>query len=171
MAKILFLNRYSGPTPMLLESADGIGGRSCDTTSNHRDLRFGRILASRNLADAPSRMPWRVKLVRTFGVRYLGQSPGTAAPNRPIYFVLAAIAALRERADVVIAETDPPVLGVLGAALKFLKKSPFIYYCQDIYPDMAKATGALRTGRCSRCFVGRNQFAYCRADAVVALSE
>ena len=112
-----------------------------------------------------------VRLVRTFGVRTSGNRRGLRHLNRPIYFVLAAIAAFRERADVVVAETDPPVLGVLGAALKFFKKSSFIYYCQDIYPDVAKATGALTNRPLLAMLRFANQLAYCRADAVVALSD
>jgi glycosyltransferase involved in cell wall biosynthesis len=75
------------------------------------------------------------------------------------------------RPDVVIAETDPPLLGVLGAVLSVWWRCRFVYYCQDLYPDIARATGALR----SRVLLGlldrASRFAYERADRIVVLGR
>ena len=112
----------------------------------------------------------RSNCIRTFGLRTSANCRDLRHWNRAIYFVLAWFAAFRERTDVVVAETDPPVLGVLGAALKLFRKCSFIYYCQDVYPDVARATRAL-TNRPLLAILGfANRLAYRRADAMVALS-
>ncbi len=80
---------------------------------------------------------------------------------------------MRERCDVVIAETDPPILGALGAILGLLWRRPFVFYCQDIYPEVGIATGALSSGRMMRLIGLRasNWLALIgAADAVVVLA-
>lgn len=172
MARILFLNRLFGPNTeatgtLLTELAEDLAAQHqitviCGPADNSKSGVWPLIHRENHGA---------VKLVRTFGLRTSGKRRALRHLNRPIYFVLAAIAAFRERADVVVAETDPPVLGVLGAALKFLRKCSFIYYCQDLYPDVAKATGALTNRPLLAMLRFANQLAYRRADALVALSE
>ena len=110
-----------------------------------------------------------VRIVRTFGARLSKRNVVVRLLNLVVYYALACIAAFREHADIVIAETDPPLLGVLGAMLKRLKKCSFVYYCQDLYPEIAEATGGLK----SRFLLGRlgwcNDFAYRHADAIIVL--
>ena len=87
-----------------------------------------------------------------------------------VYFVLAGYAALGERAEVVVVETDPPILGALGAILGTLRRCRFVYYCQDIYPEVGIATGALKS-RAMRLLVRfSNWVAFRCADAVVVLA-
>ncbi len=172
MARILFLNRLFGPDTeatgtLLTELATDLAARHeitviCGPAENSRSGVWPLIHRENHGA---------VKLVRTFGLRTSGHRRGLRHLNRPIYFVLAWIAAFRERADLVVAETDPPVLGTLGAALKFFRKCFFVYYCQDIYPDVAKVTGALKNRALLAMLRFANQLAFRRADAMVALSE
>jgi putative colanic acid biosynthesis glycosyltransferase WcaI len=57
--------------------------------------------------------------------------------NYLTYVSLMAPRALALKADVVIAMTDPPFAGIVGAAVARMKRVPFVYYIQDLYPDMA----------------------------------
>ena len=60
------------------------------------------------------------------------------------------------RADVVVVETDPPFLCLLGRVLQLLRRTRLVCYLQDIYPDVAVALGKLKPGlmapRCGRRF-------------------
>src|SRR5215469_2732482 len=55
------------------------------------------------------------------------------------YLALAVPRALSRNPDVVLAMTDPPIEGMIGAGIaKFLGR-PFVYNIRDLYPDMALA--------------------------------
>lgn len=88
-------------------------------------------------------------------------------------FLLSAtlIALFCRRPEVVVVETDPPLLCMLGYLVKRLRRSELIVYLQDIYPDVAAAMGQLPAwfplNLARRIFHG----IYCRADRVVVLSE
>ena len=60
---------------------------------------------------------------------------------------LGAIAARRERPDIVFVMSTPPLLlGVSGVALRTLRGIPFVYSVQDLYPDVAVDLGVLPRG-------------------------
>jgi colanic acid biosynthesis glycosyl transferase WcaI len=110
-----------------------------------------------------------VKVVRTFGAKLSKRNLALRLANLGIYFLLASIAAFREPADVIVAETDPPLLGLLGAIVKRLRGCPFVYYCQDLYPDIAEATGGLKSRPLLAFLRWCNDFAFRHADAIVVL--
>ena len=75
------------------------------------------------------------------------------------------------RAEVVVVETDPPFLCLLGRTLQFLRGNRLVCYLQDIYPDVAVALQKLRPGFIARCLRGVFFRVYRRSDVVVVLSE
>jgi colanic acid biosynthesis glycosyl transferase WcaI len=171
MAKLLFLNRVFGPETeatgvLLAELAEDLAFENevtviCACADSTR--RNVQPLIEREKHGA-------VKVVRTFAPNIPKQRGLLRYFDFLIYVALAGYAALRERSDIVIAETDPPILGALGAILGLLWRCPFIYYCQDIYPEVGIATGALKS-RVMRLLVrASNWLAYRRADAVVVLA-
>lgn len=92
--------------------------------------------------------------------------------NLLTYLFTSAIRALRvERADVIVVETDPPLLCYLGILLSIWHRAKLLVYLQDIYPDIAMELGKLRRGLLYR-FLHRTMYGvYRRADLVVVLSE
>jgi colanic acid biosynthesis glycosyl transferase WcaI len=112
-----------------------------------------------------------VRIVRTFGARLSKRNLPVRFMNLALYYALAAIAAFRERADVIIAETDPPLLGVLGAMVKRMKNCRFVYYCQDLFPDIATANGGLKSRPLLALLRWCNDVAYHHADAIVVLGS
>lgn len=62
------------------------------------------------------------------------------------YLFLAFLRALTIKADIIIAMTDPPITGVIGALVALLKRSIFLYSIQDLHPDMALASGMVKKG-------------------------
>jgi putative colanic acid biosynthesis glycosyltransferase WcaI len=113
-----------------------------------------------------------VQIIRTWGTRLPKRRLANRLLNLGSYYALAAGAALRlPRPDVVVAETDPPLLGALAALLRARWRCAFVYYCQDIYPDVAAATGGLRSHTLLALLARANQYAYRRADRIVVLGD
>lgn len=172
MAKILFMNRCFWPDTeatglLLTELAE-------DLAASHE------VSVICGPANTSARRIWPllnhdshglVRMVRTGGMKLSKRNLLLRLLNLAVYFLLAAIAALRQPADIIVAETDPPMLGALGAILKKLRGCCFVYYCQDLYPDIAEATAGLRNPLLLWCLRGASAFAYRHADAIVVLSE
>ena len=59
--------------------------------------------------------------------------------------------ALFVRCDVVLAMTDPPFEGIVGAFVAMLKRKPYVYNICDMYPDMALGGSSSRPD-CSPAF-------------------
>lgn len=87
------------------------------------------------------------------------------------YLALAAPRALSMNPDIVLAMTDPPVEGIVGACVaKFLGR-PFVYNIRDLYPEMALAAGLLRSGFWSDMWETSHRRALRQADRIAVLGE
>lgn len=74
--------------------------------------------------------------------------------------------------DLIYIVSTPPIQGVLGALLKKIKKIPFIYNLQDIFPDSLVGTGlAKKDGILWK--IGRviENYTYRNADKIIVISE
>ena len=86
-------------------------------------------------------------------------------------FMAAAAAMFGPRPEMVVVETDPPLLCFLGAMLRLRFRCRLVIYLQDLYPDLAVALGKVRPGR-SISLLRRLIFAvYRRADRIIVLSR
>lgn len=68
--------------------------------------------------------------------------------------------------------STPPIQGVLGCLLKKIKRVPFVYNLQDVFPDSLAGTGLVRKdGLIWR--IGRvvENFTYKHADKIIVISE
>jgi glycosyltransferase involved in cell wall biosynthesis len=114
----------------------------------------------------------KVSIVRTWGTRFSKSNLAGRLVNLGTYYVLAAIAAFwLPRPDVIVAETDPPLLGALAAVLKRRWGCKLIYNVRDLYPDIAEATGGVRNPLLLGLLRRANDFAYKRADLIVTLGH
>lgn len=74
--------------------------------------------------------------------------------------------------DLIYLASTPPIQGVLGGILKKIKKVPFVYNLQDIFPDSLVGTGlAKKDGILWK--IGRviENFTYRNADKIIVISE
>ncbi len=85
-------------------------------------------------------------------------------------FMAAAAAMFGPRPSIVVVETDPPLLCLLGAVLRFRFRCRLIIYLQDLYPDLAVALGKVRPSRSVRLLRQLLFSVYRRADRIVVLS-
>jgi glycosyltransferase involved in cell wall biosynthesis len=74
--------------------------------------------------------------------------------------------------DLIYLASTPPIQGVLGGVLKKIKKVPFVYNLQDIFPDSLAGTGLAKKGGLL-WKIGRviENFTYRNADKIIVISE
>ena len=92
------------------------------------------------------------------------------------FSALAGVAALRtggwfRRADVVFAMSPPLTLGVTGWLAGLLRRAPLVFNIQDVFPDAAVRTGAIRNRRVIEIAAALERFSYRRARAITVLSD
>ena len=91
--------------------------------------------------------------------------------NYLTYAALGVPRALFARCDVVLAMTDPPFQGMLGAFVAMLKHKPYVYNIRDLYPDMAIGGAIVPPGRLTRLWEKLHRWALRRAAKVIVLGE
>jgi colanic acid biosynthesis glycosyl transferase WcaI len=117
---------------------------------------------------------WRqgVHIVRAAGSTLDPKTFAGRATNYLTYFASAMLKGLRIRKpDVVIALTDPPIIGLaaLGAAAK--ANAPFVFLCEDIFPEVATLLEDFQSGVVNDALAGVNRFLVRKAGRVIALGE
>jgi glycosyltransferase involved in cell wall biosynthesis len=168
--RVLFLNRSYWPD---VEATGHLLGELCsDLARVHRVT----VIAGRpNFWDRP--LPARevhdgVEIIRVANWRFKKGSFAGRALGLLSYLVLAASAAMgRPRPDVIVVETDPPVLGLLGAVLKRWHRCPLVYYLQDLYPEVGLILKQIRPGPLTWVLRAATQVGLRAADRVVVLGE
>lgn len=86
--------------------------------------------------------------------------------------VLSIVAGLLvRRHDVLFVPSPPLTNGACGFLLSRLRRMPFVYNVQDIYPDVAVRLGVLKSQRVIRIFERLERFVYRKAAVVSVISE
>jgi glycosyltransferase involved in cell wall biosynthesis len=76
------------------------------------------------------------------------------------------------RHDVVICLTTPPFVALIGALLKAVKGTQFVFWTMDLYPDLPVEAGIIsRNGLAHRMLGAIDRFCLRRADVVVTLGR
>jgi colanic acid biosynthesis glycosyl transferase WcaI len=87
------------------------------------------------------------------------------------YVLLAVPRAVFLPCDVVLAMTDPPFEGIIGAFVSLLKHKPYVYNIRDLYPDLAVGGAIVEPGLLARVWETMHRWALRRATRVVVLGE
>jgi len=175
--RLLFLNRSFWPDPeatgqFLTELCDDLSAQHQITViagpSLHREA--SRDGSPRRLLTHDRR--GQIEIIRTWGTRFSKTRLVGRITNLATYYMLAAFAARHiERPDIIIAETDPPLLGALAAALKRRFGCRMVYNVRDLYPDIAYANRGLKNPALLALLTRANSFAYRHADEIVTLGH
>jgi glycosyltransferase involved in cell wall biosynthesis len=113
-----------------------------------------------------------VRIIRAAGTtrdprRFVGR-----AMNYLTYFVSACWAGLRMPSpDVVIAMTDPPIIGLAAVLASRRHRARFVFLCQDIFPEVAVLLEDFRSTTVNRVLERVNRYLVRRADAIIALGD
>jgi colanic acid biosynthesis glycosyl transferase WcaI len=91
--------------------------------------------------------------------------------NYLTYLALAVPRALAIQSDVVLAMTDPPIMGIAGSIVARLTGRPFVYNIRDLYPDMATGGQIVRPGKWIERWERMHRKALRSAARVIVLGE
>jgi len=78
---------------------------------------------------------------------------------------------LAGKQDIVFVPSPPLTNGIAGFAISRIRRVPFVYNVQDIYPDVAVRLGILKNARIINTFRSLERFTYSKAAAVSVISE
>jgi colanic acid biosynthesis glycosyl transferase WcaI len=138
------------------------------------------VLCGRPSYDPTERRPWRIsrteqlgrmRVIRVGSTDYARFTMHKRVLNYLSYVALAVPRALFVPCDVVLAMTDPPFQGIVGAFVAMLKRKPFVYNIRDLYPDMALGGSLVAPGMLARVWERMHRWALKRADCVIALGD
>src|SRR5271168_225148 len=138
------------------------------------------VLCGRPSYDPTERRSWRLWQSERFGkatVIRVGSTdyPRTQMKRRVLnylsYVALAVPRAMFVPCDVILAMTDPPFEGIVGAFVALLKRKPFLYNIQDLYPDMAVGGAIVEPGLLARVWEKLHRWALRRAACNIVIGE
>jgi putative colanic acid biosynthesis glycosyltransferase WcaI len=172
--RILLLNLYYPPdtsaTAKMAETVVNALARENHVT----------ILCGRPSYDPSERRAWRlvqteeienVRVVRVGSSDFPRHKMKKRVLNYLTYTALVVPRALFTRCDAVLAMTDPPFEGIIGAFLAALKRKPYFYNIRDMYPDMAVGGSIVAPGWLARVWEKLHRWAMKRAASVIVLGE
>jgi colanic acid biosynthesis glycosyl transferase WcaI len=173
--KVLLLNLYYPPdtsatAKMAATVVDALTAAGHDVT----------ILCGRPSYDPAERRPWRLwqnelagrsRIIRVGSTDYPRFAMKRRLLNYLSYVALSVPRALSLPCDVVLAMTDPPFEGIVGAIVALLKHRPYAYNIRDMYPDMAVGGAIVAPGLLARIWERLHRWALRRAARVIVLGE
>jgi colanic acid biosynthesis glycosyl transferase WcaI len=172
--RILLLNLYFPPdTSATAKMARGV----VEALSVSHSVT---VLCGRPSYDPTERRPWRPYQTEITGQVRIIRSGSTDFPrfnmkkrvlNYLSYAALAIPRALFVPCDVVVAMTDPPFQGIVGAVVAMMKAKPYVYNIRDLYPDMAVGGSIVEPGTLAKIWEKLHRWALRRAARVIVLGE
>lgn len=142
--RILVVNQYFHPdrsaTAQLLTEL-------CDDLSHHHEVQVVTGRPSYNPARTPDILPTPhndVRVSRAWSTTFnRAWMPGRLTNYATYVTSSLATALAAKRPDVVLAWTDPPLIGLVAARAAHARRVPFVLSTQDIFPDVAIQLGRL----------------------------
>jgi colanic acid biosynthesis glycosyl transferase WcaI len=172
--RILLLNLYYPPdtsaTAKMAEEVVRVLGAEHEIT----------VLCGRPSYDPAERRPWRLRqrehangaeVIRVGSTDYPRFAMKRRVLNYLTYVALSVPFALAVRCDLVLAMTDPPFEGIVGAFVALLKDKPYVYNIRDLYPDMAVGGEIVAPGILARIWEKLHRWALRRATRIVVLGN
>ncbi len=172
--RILLLNLYYPPdTSATAKMAEAVAtqlGREHEVT----------VVCGRPSYDPSERRSWKlwqterrgnVQIVRVGSTDFPRWQMKKRLLNYLTYVALAVPRALFAPCDAILAMTDPPFEGIIGAVVALLKRKPYVYNIRDLYPEMAVSGGIMLNGPLTRIWEGLHRWALRRAACVIVLGR
>ncbi len=138
------------------------------------------VLCGRPSYDPSERRSWKlwqterqgnVEIVRVGSTDFSRWQMMKRLLNYLTYAALAVPRALFAPCDVILAMTDPPFEGIIGAVVALLKRKPYVYNIRDLYPDMAVSGGIMLNGPLAWIWERLHRWALRRAACVIVLGR
>jgi len=172
--RILLLNLYYPPdTSATAKMAETVAQA---LAARHEVI----VLCGRPSYDPTERRPWRlyrteqagsVRVIRVGSTSYPRSHMKRRLANYLSYVLLAMPRALILPCDLILAMTDPPFEGIVGAFVATLKNKPYVYNIRDLYPDMAVGGSIVKPGFLACLWELMHRWALRRASRVIVLGN
>ena len=176
MIRILLLSIYHDPEPIPKtgELARALQQRGHQVTVVTAFPHY----PSGELYDGYRLAPWRwevrdgVRVLRTYIYPYHGRRSLLRMLNY-LSWMLSSIQAawLTPRCDVIYVWHPPLTVGVSAWIISKLKRAPFVYDVQDLWPESALASGLMRPGRLVDLLYALARWVYRRAPRLLVVSD
>ncbi len=172
--RLLLLNRYFSPD---ISATSQLASDLAFELAAH-GIEVTAICSRQLYVDAAAHLPARelqrgVHIIRIAATRFGRFRLAGRALDYASYYAGAMWVLWRRarRGDVVIAMTDPPLLGVAAATLCRLRGAVLVQWMQDAFPEVAVRIGVLREGALSRLLQRLRNRSLRRSQAVVVVGE
>lgn len=138
------------------------------------------VICGRPSYDPTERRSWHlwqteqsnsVRVIRVGSTDYPRTQMARRVFNYLSYVALSVPRAMFAPCDLILAMTDPPFEGIVGAFVALLKRKPFVYNIRDMYPDMAVGGSIVKPGLMARMWEKLHRWALRRATRVIVLGE
>ncbi|MCC7007755.1 MAG: glycosyltransferase family 4 protein [Acidobacteria bacterium] len=131
------------------------------------------LLPARDAGRAPARERYRgIDIRRVRGTAWSKRRFIGRATNYVTYFLSACWAGLwLDRPDVVVALTDPPIIGLAGWFAAARARAPFVMSYQDLFPEVTILLKDFQSPAVNAMLQTVNRFLCQRATRIVALGE
>lgn len=172
MTRVVFFNRSywpdTGATGQLLTelAEDLVAHHGCEVT-----IVTGYPI--RSSATLPARQTRHgVRIVRASGTAFDPRRFIARVINYLTYFMSACLAAVRlPTADVVVAMTDPPIIGLAARLAARRTGARFVFLCEDVFPEVTTLLEDFHSAWVDAVLMRISRHLVRRADAVVALGD
>ena len=165
---MLFVNQYFPPD---VAATAYLLGELAEDLSPHHDIF---VLAGRPSynPEAGAFRPTGPHVMRAWSTSFPRELLVGRLVNYASYLTTSAFRALTLPVpDVVIAMTDPPIIGIVGLLAARFHGVPFVYVCNDIFPDVAVALGRMRNPVTINAWRRLNRTLRNGADRIVAIGR
>jgi colanic acid biosynthesis glycosyl transferase WcaI len=171
---VLFINQYyypdcSATSQLLQQMAEDLAteGRHVTVLTGNSFCAGGKFVTRRH------ELRNGVAILRMPTLQFGKGSPAGQALNYLSFHILALVSILLLPSfDVVVTLTTPPLIAWLGRFAKVARKSRFVYWVQDLYPDVAAAVGMVHRGsRFFRFCSSISRASLRSADRVIAIGD
>ena len=113
-----------------------------------------------------------VEIFRSRGSRFDKRRFSGRATNYVSYFLTACYAGMKvDRPDVVVALTDPPIIGLAGWLAARRARAPLVMAYQDLFPEVTVLLKDFHSDAINNALQAINRFLCRKADRIVALGE
>jgi colanic acid biosynthesis glycosyl transferase WcaI len=166
--RVLFVNQYFPPDAA---NAAYLLGELAEDLSKHHEVWVLAGTPSYN-PEASTYRPQGVHLRRARSTAFSRASMAGRLANYLTFVMSAGATSMRlPRPDVVVALTDPPIIGAVGLLAARRHRVPFVQVYMDVYPDVAEAVGKIRSPWIGRLWRRWNRALRRRADRVVVVGR
>ena len=174
--RILVLNQYFHPdasaTSQLLTEL-------CEDLAEHHDVFVVTGRPSYNAVEATSsrglvskERHGAVRVARVWSTTFDRSDMTRRLTNYATYLLSSIVGGLSvRRPDVVVAFTDPPPVGLIGALVARARGVPFVLVTKDIFPDVAIQLGVLRNPVAIAVLRAMKSTLFRSADRVVSIGR